>query len=156
MGPAIRSSRMSRAAADALVLAVTLLIADGAVGIAGESIWHPHPGPSHSRRDFDLPPKLLRTTTPEYPQAAYGTGREGTVVMELLIDAEGRLVDARVTKSIAEFDRAALACVSRWHFIPAQRRGRPVPAMATAMVTFKRPSKATPTSARGPAPSNRE
>jgi TonB family protein len=119
------------------MLAMTLLIADRGVGAAG-----------------DVPPKLLSTAIPEYPKAAYETGREGTVVLELLIDAEGRVVDARVTKSIPEFDGAALACVSQWRFIPAQRRRRPVPGRATAMVIFKRPSKARPTTARGEAPSN--
>jgi TonB family protein len=125
---------MSRAIS-VLMLAMTLLIADRGVGAAG-----------------DVPPKLLSTAIPEYPKAAYETGREGTVVLELLIDAEGRVIDARVTKSIAKFDRAALACVSQWRFIPAQRRGRPVPAKATALVIFKRPSKARPTTARGEAP----
>jgi protein TonB len=103
-----------------------------------------------------VPPKLLRTAIPEYPKAAYETGREGTVVLEILIDAEGRVVDARVTKSITQFDRAALACVSQWRFMPAQRRGRPVQAKATAMVIFKRPSKGRLTTARGETPSNGE
>jgi TonB family protein len=121
------------------MLAMTLLIADRSVDAAD-----------------DVPPTLLSTAIPEYPKAAYETGREGTVVLELVVDAEGRVMDARVTKSIPEFDGAALACVGQWRFIPAQRRGRPVPAKVTALVIFKRPSKARPTTARGEAPSNHE
>jgi TonB family protein len=117
------------------MLVMTLLIADRSVGAEG-----------------DVPPKLLSTAIPEYPRAAYETGREGTVILELVIDAEGRVMDARVTKSIPEFDGAALACVSQWRFIPAQQRGRPVSAKATALVIFKRPSKARPTTARGEVP----
>jgi protein TonB len=142
---------MSGAVIHALLLAVTLLIADRSVGGANEPIGHAGPGRSDSGRDYDVPPKLLRAATPEYPQAAYETGREGTVELELRIDAQGRVAHARVTKSIAELDRAALICVSNWRFIPAQRRGQPVPSVATAMVTFKRPSKAKPTKARGQA-----
>ena len=121
-----------------LMLAI-LLIADRSVGAAG-----------------DVPPELLSTAIPEYPKAADETGREGTVVLELLIDAEGRVVDARVTKSIPEFDGAALACVSQWRFIPAQQRWRPVPAKVTALVIFKRPSKARPTTAWEEAPFNHD
>lgn len=152
-GPAIRSRRMARAVS-VLMLAMTLLMADRSFAVADEPIWHSGSDQYDSEPAYDVPPKLLRTATPEYPKAAYEPGREGTVVLEILIDAEGRVMDARVTKSIAEFDRAALACVSQWRFIPAQRRGHPVPAKATAMVIFKRPPKARPTTARGEAPSN--
>ena len=47
--------------------------------------------------------------------------------VEILIDASGRVVRARILRSVPLLDAAALQCVYEWVFRPAMKKGRPVP-----------------------------
>jgi protein TonB len=88
-------------------------------------------------RDYDRAPRLIRSVKPRYPQEAFVKKIQGVVVLEILIDASGRVVDARVLQSIPLLDAAAIAAVKQWVFQPAARRGRPVPTLANAPITFR-------------------
>jgi protein TonB len=87
--------------------------------------------------DYDAPPRLVRQTRPRYPQEAFVKRVEGTVVVEILIDASGRVSRTRVIESIPLLDEAARDAVSGWLFQPAVKRGHPVPAVAHAPVRFR-------------------
>ena len=87
--------------------------------------------------DYDRPPRLLKQTRPRYPQEAFVKKVEGTVVLELLIDAAGRVARARVVQSVPALDAAALEAVREWVFSPAIKQGRPVPTAAMAPVSFR-------------------
>jgi len=58
---------------------------------------------------------------PEYPLIARRRGFQGTVVLEVLVDRNGRVVDLRVFNSSGYkvLDRAAEKSVSEWIFRPA-------------------------------------
>ena len=56
------------------------------------------------------------------------------MALELVIDATGRVTDAKVTQSIPALDAAALATVRTWRFSPATLNGRPVPVRMPVMV----------------------
>lgn len=84
----------------------------------------------------DRAPRLLRMIRPEYPQDAFVKKVEGVVHVEILIDASGRVVRARVTRSVPLLDAAAVAAVRQWVFAPAVQGGRPVATVALAPVTF--------------------
>lgn len=86
--------------------------------------------------DYDRPPRLLRMVKPEYPSEAFVKKIQGVVAVEILIDAEGHVARARVTRSIPELDAAALAAVRQWRFSPAVKGGRTVATLALAPVTF--------------------
>lgn len=88
-------------------------------------------------RDYDRPPRVIRLTKPVYPQEAFVKKIEGTVLLEILIDAEGRVVRARVVASIPLLDAAALDAVRQWVFAPAIKHGRPVATLAHAPVAFR-------------------
>jgi protein TonB len=88
-------------------------------------------------RDFDRGPRPLRVTKPAYPQEAFVKKVEGTVVIEIVIDASGQVARARVVQSIPLLDRAALDCVREWLFQPALKHGRPVATVAMAPVSFR-------------------
>ena len=88
-------------------------------------------------QDYGEPPRLLRQTRPIYPEEAFRNHVEGTVVVEILISKEGRVVRERTIQSIPELDRAALECVRSWFFQPAVKDGVPVATVAHAPVTFK-------------------
>lgn len=87
--------------------------------------------------DYDQPPRAIRITQPKYPPDAFVKKIEGTVEVEILIDANGRVAKARVIRSIPLLDAAALQTVYQWVFSPAIKGGRPVATVASAPVTFR-------------------
>jgi protein TonB len=87
--------------------------------------------------DYDQPPRPVKITRPAYPQEAFIKKIEGVVELEILIDATGRVVHARVVKSIPLLDHAAKETVFQWQFSPAMKKGRPVATRANAPVTFR-------------------
>jgi protein TonB len=87
--------------------------------------------------DYDSAPRPIKITRPQYPQEAFVKKVEGTVVVEILIDSQGRVVRARVIQSVPLLDAAALQTVYQWIFQPAMKHGRPVPTIAHAPVAFR-------------------
>jgi protein TonB len=87
--------------------------------------------------DYDSPPRPLKQTRPQYPQEAFVKKIEGTVLVEILIDSQGRVVRARVIQSVPLLDAAALQTVYQWVFQPAVKHGRPVATIAHIPVTFR-------------------
>ena len=86
--------------------------------------------------DYDQAPRPIKITRPTYPQEAFIKKIEGTVVVEILIDIQGRVVRARVIQSVPLLDAAAIQTVYQWVFSPAMKHGRPVPTLAHAPVAF--------------------
>lgn len=84
-----------------------------------------------------VPPQLTKRVRPKYPRAAFDKKIEGAVVVELLIDAEGRVAQARVVQSVPGLDEAAVECVRKWRFKPALKNGQPVATVAQAPIVFK-------------------
>ncbi len=87
--------------------------------------------------DYDQPPKPIKMPKPQYPQEAFIKKIEGTVLVEILIDSQGRVVRARVIQSVPLLDAAALQCVYQWVFQPAIKHGHPVTTIAHAPVNFR-------------------
>jgi protein TonB len=87
--------------------------------------------------DYDAAPRPIKITRPQYPQEAFVKKIEGTVVVEILIDSQGRVVRARVIQSVPLLDAAALQTVYQWIFQPAVKHGRPVATIAHAPVAFR-------------------
>jgi TonB family protein len=87
-------------------------------------------------RDFDQPPRPVRITRPRYPKEAFAKRIEGTVVIEIIVDAKGRVGRHRIVTSIPALDAAAVETVKTWVFSPAMKKGRPVAAVARAPITF--------------------
>ncbi|HEY6079106.1 MAG TPA: TonB-dependent receptor [Polyangiaceae bacterium] len=82
------------------------------------------------------PPKALSTPL-AYPEGGSGLA---TVQLELTIDREGGVVDARALAGEAPFRDAALAAAQGWRFAPAQRDGRPISARILYLVQFTPPA----------------
>jgi protein TonB len=82
-------------------------------------------------------PAFSRQVAPVYPAQARRLGREGTVVLKLAIDAEGRLQGVEVVQPAAfGFTEAALTAIRQSSYRPAVRAGRPVQAQALITVRF--------------------
>ena len=82
-------------------------------------------------------PQSIYSPRAPYPRAALSDRISGQVVMDVVVDAEGRVQTARVTKSLrADFDDSAMGAVKTWRFEPARRDGRAVPALVTISMDF--------------------
>ena len=88
-------------------------------------------------KDYDRPPRLIRQTKPVYPPDAFKRKVEGTVLVEILIGPDGRILRARVVESVPSLDAAAVQAVRQWTFSPALKDGRPVATVALAPVSFR-------------------
>ncbi len=87
---------------------------------------------------MDQPPRLLGRVAPRYPRSALERGIEADVVLSLIVDASGRVRDARVLVSAARgFDTAALEAARTLRFAPGIERGRPVAVRVTWMCRFR-------------------
>lgn len=77
---------------------------------------------------------------PPYPAAARRMRLEGTVLLEVLVDVDGRplRVDVRESSGHRPLDAAARAQVlAHWRFRPAMRDGRPIQAIGLVPVNFR-------------------
>jgi TonB family protein len=75
---------------------------------------------------------------PEYPEIARQAKLEGQVVVEFVVEADGRVTRAGVKKSTDErFNGSALAAVQRWVFAPALADNKPVASGMQVPVMFK-------------------
>jgi TonB family protein len=83
-------------------------------------------------------PEAIAQPTPRYPTTARVAGREGTVVLEAVIDEQGRVSKVQVLRGLGlGCDEAAVEAVERWRFRPATLQGRPIPVLYTLTVHFK-------------------
>lgn len=75
---------------------------------------------------------------PEYPDAARKQKLEGTVRVEFVVEADGRVSRVEAKKSSAElFEAAAVAAVGRWTFAPALEEAKPVASAMGVTVPFQ-------------------
>ena len=63
-------------------------------------------------------------------------GGQGVVNIAATMGPDGKVKDARVLRSIALRDQAALDAVRRWEFTPTLLNGVPVPVIMTVTVNF--------------------
>ena len=82
-------------------------------------------------------PRKIRHVDPTYPELAKAAGVAGIVILECVIDREGRIADVRVLKGHALLNRAAVDAVREWTYRPSLRNGVPVPVVMTVTVRFE-------------------
>lgn len=81
-------------------------------------------------------PIKVRDVKPRYPQEALTKRVQGVVIIEVLIDQTGDVVNARVLRSIELLDSAALEAVSQWVFSPPVVNGRAVAILMPVTINF--------------------
>jgi TonB family protein len=98
------------------------------------------------------PPVLETRVEPRYPDAALAAGRSAVVLLELVLDEEGKVADAKVIAPAGYgFDEAALEAAKQMRFRPGRADGKPVSVKVTWRMKFA-PKVATPPSLALPAP----
>lgn len=81
-------------------------------------------------------PSKVRDVRPIYPPIAQASRVQGVVIIETLIDPEGKVTDARVLRSIPLLDQAALDAVRQWEYVPTLMNGVPQSVVMTVTVNF--------------------
>jgi periplasmic protein TonB len=83
----------------------------------------PNPVVSLPSSDADY----LNNPAPAYPRMSRRQGEQGTVVLRVFINTEGRAEKAeiRTSSGYSRLDEAALDTVKRWRYLPGKRAGVP-------------------------------
>jgi protein TonB len=85
-----------------------------------------------------IKPVLIDRVEPQYTETARRVRLEGTVIVQAVIDEEGRVVDVKILKPLPMgLDKAAVDAVSRWRFKPATFHDRPVKVYYSLTVNFR-------------------
>jgi protein TonB len=113
----------------------------GAIEGIGMSSAPPPPpqqpaAPIHLHSGIRAPEKIVHVA-PTYPALARASRVQGLVIIEAIIDSRGSVESARVLRSIALLDQAALDAVHQWKFTPTLLNGVAVPIIMTVTVNFK-------------------
>lgn len=86
---------------------------------------------------YDVAPRPRGVIRPVFPYAAFRAGLEGRAAAILEIGPEGRVVALKITKATRpEFGLALAAAVETYVFYPAQKDGRPTPAVVKTQQEF--------------------
>lgn len=88
--------------------------------------------------EVDERPKPIKAMPPRYPSAMKRAGRDGRVVLSLVVDKEGKVAEATILKSADQgFNLAALEAVKKWRFKPAQFDGQPAACRILQPISFR-------------------
>jgi TonB family protein len=83
------------------------------------------------------PPRAVSQARPVYPRGMQASGLRGEVVVDFLVDIEGRVRNAYAARSLnPAFDDPAVDAVRQWKFQPALAGGRPVPMRMQVPIVF--------------------
>ena len=84
-------------------------------------------------------PMYRENSPPAYPKRARKRGYEGTVLLQVLVNRQGRVDELRVdrTSGHAMLDHAALNAVGKWYFEPGRQGTRKIDMWVKVPVTFK-------------------
>ena len=116
-----------------LVVVVALLGATGlSAGQAQEGNQSQEPDGT-SKQATEL--KLIKSAVAAYPEEALKKNIEGKVTLRFVVDAKGRVSDAKALSGPPELFQAALDCVKQWEFEPPAH----APVVTIAEISFGHP-----------------
>ncbi|MDP2138312.1 MAG: TonB family protein [Candidatus Didemnitutus sp.] len=87
--------------------------------------------------NLDQPPVLRVPVQPNYPFEMRRAGISGEVLVEYIVDSNGRVNQAQVVRSTQrEFEQPAMQAVLKWQFRPGRKGGRSVNTRVQQIITF--------------------
>jgi periplasmic protein TonB len=112
----------------------------------------PQPAPVAAAPAAPLPPAIqppssdadyLQNPIPPYPENSGRLREQGTSTIRVLIGADGVPQKAEIGQSsgFSRLDRAAVATVLRWRFVPGKRNGVPEAMWFSVPIVWKLPSQ---------------
>ena len=96
------------------------------------------PEPAAATLEVYKAPRLKKTVAPRYPDSERHGGDEGWVVLNLMVDPDGKPMEVTVVEStgIRAFEKEALRSVQSWTFEPAALGDQPIAAGTNVKVSF--------------------
>jgi periplasmic protein TonB len=83
------------------------------------------------------PPALVHRVEPEYPRAAVAAHIEGRVILEAIVDENGRVTDVQVLRSAGSIlDHEAITALRQWRYAPLTLNGINVRFALTVTLSF--------------------
>jgi len=83
-------------------------------------------------------PSVLTKVEPEYSEEARKAKWQGTVLLSLVVDENGRAQNIKVVRSLGlGLDQKAIEAVEKWRFKPGMKDGKAVPVQASIEVNFR-------------------
>jgi TonB family protein len=135
----------------------TLVVVAARTAPAQETFTVPHQAPPAHVPQLTKAPALLKFVPAHYPPEAEAQGLSGDVGLEVQIAADGKVADARVTRSAGHgFDEAALSAVREFLFSPAEIDGKPAAVAIDYTYHFTLESPPASLGARRRSPGGRE
>ena len=93
-------------------------------------------GPGEAGKSAVQTPTKTKDVPPRYPPDAQRAKISGIIVLEAVIDRQGKVRDLKVLRSVPELDDAAVKAVSQWEYTPTLLAGVPVEVIMTVTVRF--------------------
>ena len=82
-------------------------------------------------------PRAIYDPDPDYSEEARKAHYQGSVILNVIVDASGLPKDIRVQRSLGMgLDEKAIAAVKTWRFTPAMKDGHPVAVQMSVEVNF--------------------
>jgi len=114
----------------------------GVIGVPVETVGDYVPPKPEPRKPIRvsagvMAPKKIHDVAPKYPGMAQQARIQGTVIIEAVIGADGRVQSARSLRPMPFLEEAALEAVRQWVFTPTKLNGEAVPVVMTVTVSFQ-------------------
>jgi TonB family protein len=81
-------------------------------------------------------PKRTKHVQPSYPPEALAQGIRGIVILDIVVDARGKVESTTVMRSVPGLDEAAIAAARQWEYAPTKVEGKAVRVRVTVPVVF--------------------
>lgn len=98
-------------------------------GVAGGAIALPE--------DASPPQALASNSKPVYPSKARAIGKQGMVILKVVILATGTVAKVEVMRGDEPFASAAVEAVKGWKYKPAMHKGQPISVYRIIQIPFK-------------------
>ena len=111
----------------------------GATEVAKFALPGPVPAPTGAVRAGNgvTPPTILSRVQPQFSELARQAGIQGTVVLQAIIDRDGRATITNVVRALGYgLDENAIAALEQWQFRPGMKDGVPVSVSLNIEVNF--------------------
>ena len=120
---------MGSGSASRLLLALLLGLGAGALVAAQDQ-------PLQAGSEGVPVPKKTKHVQPVYPAEALAQGIRGIVILDIVVDAKGKVTSTSVLRSVPGLDEAAIAAARQWEYEPTKVDGKPASVRLTVPITF--------------------
>jgi len=83
--------------------------------------------------------RLIHSVPPKYPAEARSRGAQGTIVLKIVVDENGKVASVGLVEGNAALANSAIEAVKQWRYRPYERDGKNLSFQTVVIVDFQRP-----------------